>query len=32
MAGKLREKWLSLGGDGTDLYNALELLARDLAR
>ena len=32
MAGKLREKWLSLGGDGTDLYDALELLARDLAR
>ena len=32
MTAKLREKWLSIGGDGTDLYNALELLARDLAR
>ena len=32
MTAKLREKWLSIGGDGTDLYDALEILARDLAR
>ena len=26
------QKIISIGGDGTDLYDALEILARDLAR